>query len=262
MPELIYKALSPDQVYGFLFVFLRISTILFLLPLLGSVNLPTTWKAGFALLLAVLLSEVVPRHPLEIHGPLALALTVAAELLMGLVLGLSVRLIFTSFQLAGQVIGFQMGFSIVNIVDPQSGNQASILAQFNYILAILVFLTIHGHHHLIQALVRSFELVPPGAYGLNTAVYEQVLTLSSQMFTVAVRIAAPAMTALLLTSTALGIVCKTVPQINILIVGFPLKIGIGLLLFGLSMGTVLPYFVRLLSRLLPILEVLTAAGTI
>ena len=128
MPELLYDLLASDQLYCFLFVFLRVSIILFLLPILGSVNLPTVWKASFALLLALFLSQTVPCQSLAVRTSLEMAITLGAELLLGLVLGLSVRLIFTGFQMAGQFIGFQMGFTIVNVVDPQSGAQTSIVS--------------------------------------------------------------------------------------------------------------------------------------
>jgi flagellar biosynthetic protein FliR len=253
MPELLYNLVNSDQAVNFLTVFLRISVILFLMPIFGSVNLPTVWKAGLALLLALLLSQVVTSHPLPARSSVEVAVILGAELVLGLVLGLSVRLILTSFQMAGQFIGFQMGFTIVNVIDPQSGAQSSIMAQFSYILAIFIFLMVNGHHYLLQALVRSFELIPPGSFQLHSGMVAKMLQLSSQMFLVAFKIAAPVMTALLLTTTALGLVSKTVPQINILIVGFPLNIGIGLLLFGISMGTLVPYFSRVLGQLLPIL---------
>ena len=261
MPELLYGLLSPEQLYSFLFVLLRVSVILLLLPILGSVTLPTVWKAGFALLLTLLIYQVVPRQPLAVRSGLEMIVTLGAELLLGLVLGLSVRLILTGFEMAGQFMGFQMGFTIVNVVDPQSGTQTSIMAQLNYILAILIFLMVDGHHYLIQALVRSFELVPPGGFALHAGVFTKLVKLSNHMFTVALKIAAPVMSALLLATIALGIVSKTVPQMNILIVGFPLNIGIGLLLFGFSMSTVVPYVIRLLGQLLPVMERLMQAGS-
>jgi flagellar biosynthetic protein FliR len=190
-----------------------------------------------------------------------MAVTLGAELLLGLVLGLSVRLILTGFEMAGQFMGFQMGFTIVNVVDPQSGSQTSIMAQFSYILAILIFLMANGHHYLIQALARSFELVPPGGFVPHAEVFAKLAKLSSHMFTVALKIAAPVMSSLLLATIALGIVSKTVPQMNILIVGFPLNIGIGLVLLGFSMSTVVPYVVRLFGQLLPVMERLMQAGT-
>jgi flagellar biosynthetic protein FliR len=261
MVELLYNLLSPDQFYHFVFVLLRVSVIVFLLPIFASVNLPTVWKAAFALLLTLLLSQVVPRQPFEVGTGVEILVTLCGELLLGLVIGLSVRLILTSFEMGGQFMGFQMGYTIVNVVDPQSGSQTSIMAQFSYILAVLIFLMINGHHYLIQALVRSFELVPPGGFVPHAGVFSKLVKLSSHMFTVALKIAAPVMSALLLATIALGIVSKTVPQMNILIVGFPLNIGIGLLLFGVSMSTVVPYVIRLLGQLLPVMERLMQAGS-
>ena len=128
MVEMLYKLLSPDTLYSFIFVLLRVSVILFLLPIFGSVNLPTLWKGAFAWLLTLLLSQVVPRQPFEVRTGVEIVVTLGGELLLGLVLGLSVRLILTSFEMAGQFMGFQMGFTIVNVVDPQSGRQTSIMA--------------------------------------------------------------------------------------------------------------------------------------
>ncbi|MBW1980215.1 MAG: flagellar biosynthetic protein FliR [Deltaproteobacteria bacterium] len=258
--ELLYSLLSTPRLYSFFFIFFRVSVCLFLLPFFGSVNLPTVWKASLSLLLALFLSQVVPVQPLVVQSSVQMVLMICAETLLGVVLALSVRIILAGFQIAGQFIGFQMGYSIVNVIDPQSGSQSSILAQFSYILAILIFLLINGHHLLLQAVIRSFELIPPGGFVLQAGIYAKLVKLSSIMFQVAVRISAPVMIALLLTTVALGLICKTVPQINILIVGFPLNIGIGLLIFGISMGTLVPYFSRLLKQLLPVVYGLIQSG--
>jgi len=254
--ESLQQLLVPEQIYGLLFVFLRLSTILLLLPFLGSPNLPAIWKVGFILALSLLITKVTPLHPLPMRSGVEMLIIIGTELILGLALGLSVRLILAGFEMAGQFIGFQMGFTIVNVVDPQSGTQSSIMSQLSSILTILVFLTANGHHYLIQAVVASFDLLPPGGFSLTPGVYHKILTLSGEMFVVAFKIAAPVMTALLLATVALGIVSKSVPQMNVLIVGFPLNIGVGLLLFGLSMEIVVPYPIRFLKRSLPVLELI------
>ena len=257
MTELLATMLASQQILSLLFVFLRISVVLFLLPIFGSVNLPRIWKASVALILTVCLGPMVIHRPIvAIHGGWQLAFMLGSEVLLGAILGLAVLLIFSSLEVAGEFMGFQMGFTIVNVIDPQNDTQTSVIGEFIYVLGLLIFFTINGHHYLLQAMIRSFELVPPGGFALHASAASKIVKLSGQMFVIGLKIAAPVIAALLLTTVALGIVSKTVPQINILIVGFPLNIGIGLLLFGFSIGTLIPYCARVFTEFLPLLDAL------
>jgi len=260
MTELLATMLASQQILSLVFVFLRISVVLFLLPIFGSVNIPKVWKASVALLLTVCLGPMITHQPVvAIHGGWQVALMLGNEVLLGAILGLAVLLIFSSLEVAGEFMGFQMGFTIVNVIDPQNDTQTSVIGEFIYVLGLLIFFTINGHHYLLQAMIRSFELVPPGGFALHGSATSKIVKLSGQMFVIGLKIAAPVIAALLLTTVALGIVSKTVPQINILIVGFPLNIGVGLLLFGFSVGTLIPYCARVLTELLPVLDALMVA---
>jgi len=170
-----------------------------------------------------------------VANPWALALGMASEALVGLMIGLSVQLLFTGVQLAGQLAGFQMGFAIANVVDPASSLQIPILSQFLNLFALMIFFTVNAHYYFIRALVDSFELVPPMGAHFNGALLEMLLTMTADVFVAAVKIGAPVMVALLLTNVALGLTARTVPQMQIFIVAMPLQIILGLVFLSLSL---------------------------
>jgi len=186
--------------------------------------------------MSLLFYSVVPvdltRFPLDV---ISTGLLVLAEFMVGLALGLCLRIFFGSVQLAGQVIGFQMGFAMINVVDPQSGANVSIMDQLGYWVCVVVFLVINGHHIIISALINSFELVPIGVFVMKKILLLKLLDLSGALFLVAIKIGAPVIAALFFVSVGFGLVSKFAPQMNVMIVAFPLKIVAGLFLFGLSL---------------------------
>lgn len=232
-----------EQAQQFLMVLFRVSSFLFLVPLFGSPNLPATLKIGLAFALTLVFVPILP--PPKIHLLAAgqtLVLALGRELLLGGAMALVVRLIFAGVELAGQFLGYQMGFSMVNLIDPQTSEQVSIIGQFQNFLALMIFLAIDGHHLLIRALMRSFELVAPLEVHLSNGLVSTLVSLSSHLFVLAVKISAPAMVALFLANLALGLMARMVPQMNVFMVNVPLTIALGLLVMGLS----LPFFSQLL----------------
>lgn len=236
--------LSPEEFKSLVLILIRISIVLFLLPIFGGRMVPNPVKAGLALMITIVLFPVIRPDPkLFPEGLLGVVNLILAELVLGLVIGLTIRLFFAAIQLAGQLIGFQMGFAIANVLDPESGAQGSILAQMGYWIAILIFLLLDGHHVLLRTLADSFSIIEVGSLGFGKGLFHKMLEASGDMFAVAIKVGAPAIAALLLVSAAFGIIAKVVPQMNILIVAFPLKIVVGLFFFGLSLEVLL-YFMK------------------
>jgi len=235
---------SPEQFKSFVLILIRISIVVFMFPILGSSIWPNLVKAGLALMISIVLLPVVQPDPaLFPETILGGARLILSELVLGLIIGLTVRLFFTAVQLAGQLVGFQMGFAIANVLDPESGGQGPILAQMGYWVASLIFLLLNGHHILINTLAESFAVVEVGSLGLSDGLFHKMLEVSGDMFTMAVKLGAPAIAALLMTSAAFGILAKVVPQMNILIAAFPVKIVVGLFFFGVCLEALL-YFTR------------------
>ena len=224
------------QIQLFLFVLVRVAAILFSIPFLDSRNVPMMFKAGLAVAVSLLVIPQLPHstQPL-INEPVSLVLGLASEVAIGLIIGFSVKLIFAGIQLAGEMAGFQMGFAIANVVDPASSLQIPILSQFLNLFGLLIFLVLNIHYYFILAMMESFERIPLWGAHFDGDLYRLIMMLVANAFVVAVKVGVPVMVALLLTSVALGLVARTVPQMQIFIVAMPMKILLGLFFLGLSL---------------------------
>ena len=240
-----------NEFHVFLLILLRVSALLIVAPLFGHRNYLARSKIGLAVVISFVVFPMVDADSLHIpDGFLPYAIMVVREIFMGLILGFSVLLFFVAVQFAGQMMGFQMGFGIVNVVDPQSSEQVSIIGQFMSILAILIVLTVDGHLLIIRGLISSFEVVPLGGVQFPEIIIHKLIALSSEIFIVAIKIAAPVMISLLMISVAMGVLARTVPQMNVFLVGFPVQITVGSLVLVSS----LPLFLILMNKSLDTLE--------
>jgi flagellar biosynthetic protein FliR len=224
-----------QHLQAFFLIFLRVGAIMMTAPLFGSKNIPVLLKAGLLLSISIVLYPIINLDPIPfLTEIIPFGLGVIGEIILGVAIGLSVRLLFAGIQLAGQLAGFQMGLAIVNVMDPQTSAQVPILAQFNNLIAMMVFLAINAHHWFLRSLMESFRLVPPFNFTLNYSLVEHLMMLGGNMFIIALKIGAPIIATMLITSVALGLIARTVPQMHIFIVAMPLKILIGLLMLSLT----------------------------
>jgi flagellar biosynthetic protein FliR len=136
-----------------------------------------------------------------------------------------------------------MGFAIVNVFDPITSSQVSIIAQLQYLLAVLVFIAVDGHHVFLYAIAESYRIVSPMDFHFSARLMQAISGLVGEMFVIAIKVGAPAIAVLLMIDVGFGMIARTVPQINILIVGFPVKIAIGLI----GMGLALPLVARMMA---------------
>ncbi len=222
---------------AFVLILVRLAGLFITAPVFSSRNIPTQLKAAWVLFMTFLVFPVVPYQPAAIPTPgLALGLAVIKEGAIGMCLGFGALLLFTGIQMAGQIIDIQMGLGMVNIIDPVTNAQMSVMGQFYFLVATLVFLAVNGHHMLIRAVVDSFAILPLGEAHFTTALGTEMMHLFSNVFFIAFRVGAPVIGALFITNLALGVVARTVPQMNVFIVGMPLNMGVGLLIVSLSMS--------------------------
>jgi flagellar biosynthetic protein FliR len=237
--------ISAGQFEKFLLILMRVGGIMTVSPFFGHRNIPVMVKIGFIGIFALVLVPVIPSTGLNLDGSLFSILGIASkELLAGLLIGFSAMTLFWAVQVAGQIIGFQIGFAVMEVIDPSTSTGVSILGQFQYIIAILIFLALDGHHLLINAVVQSFSIAPLGHIAFSGATSEIITRLCVNVFAIAIKIGAPVIVTLFLTDVALGILARTVPQMNVFIVGFPLKVGAGFLILAASF----PFFNYVLSR--------------
>lgn len=224
----------------------RLSVVAALLPLISGRTVPVLWRLALAAVVAAACAPAVAAQTAAIPDVLTWQLLVREALtgaLVGVVLSFAVGIPFAAVRFAGQIIGVQIGFSMVNTVDPQGGAQVTVLAQLYYLLAVLLFFAFDLHHLLVGALVESCRVAPLFGGVDGRAGAWLVVTEFAEFFKLGLIIAAPTVLVLLLVSAAMGFVVKTVPQINILVVGFPIQIAVGLVMIGLS----LVFFSRVVS---------------
>ena len=236
-------------------VLIRVGPLLFFMPVIGAKNVPSQIKMMlvFAVTMVIAPSVGVTASQLPTTA-VGFALFSLKEICFAAILAFFARLVFDAIQLAGQMVSIQMGMSMAGVMDPQFGNQVTLVGQLWTMTAFLIFLAIDGHHIFFTTLVESYRWVAPGTLHLSQATYNGMLEAIGRMFVLGVKIMAPASAAIFFSHIAMGIIAKTVPQIPILIVGMPINIAIGLLFAGLSLGYFLPIIIsqfELLGRLLP-----------
>ncbi len=232
----------------FALVLIRITTMIMLMPVLGYTQVPGRVKITLGLVLTLLLLPVLRLDPATYADRTFIAWAGLAleQVGIGVFFGFVANFIFMAIQLSGQIIGMQMGFGIVNVLDPESGLQVSTIGQMKNLFFLIIFLAINGHHYLFRVMTDSFTQVPPGTLHLEPELFGELVRMSGQVFSWALRIGVPVMASLFLTEVAMGIVARTVPQMNIFIVGFPVKIGMGLILLMVSAPVMVVLFQQLL----------------
>lgn len=238
---------SLGQLQAFALMLARVSVLFVAAPFLGNARIPGLVKAGSALMITLLLTLSASKSA-SIAPPthvLGVAQAVLGEFFVGLVIAYAAYLMFTAIQMAGQIVDIQIGYGLVNVLDPGGNQQVSILGQFYYLVALAFFLAMNGHHHLLRALGDSFTAIPVGSFLWFERAAEAGPLLSAfftKLFVIAFQVAAPSIAALFLTNLSMGLLSRTMPQMNVFIVGLPLNVTIGLAVTILSlrlMGTVL-----------------------
>ena len=230
---------------AFVLVLLRIGSLFAFAPVFSTPFVPVRVKAtvvlGLSLGLAALGVVGEVSVPASTTGVVALAVR---EIVLGLVTGFVARLVFVAVQFAGQVVGVEMGLGIVSVMDPQFETQVSIVSQFEFILALLLFLGVGGDRMLIEVFARNLQELPPGELALGAPGLGALVRLTGEIFGTGLQMAAPLIVALFAANVILGIFARSVPQMNMLILGFPLKILVGFTVLGLS----LPYWSSIVLR--------------
>ncbi|OQX91500.1 MAG: flagellar biosynthetic protein FliR [candidate division Zixibacteria bacterium 4484_95] len=233
-----------------LFVVLRVGGIMTVAPVFGHRNIPKMLKISIIFIISIVILPTVPSLPVNLPSDLfSLIGILAKEVTAGLLIGFTSLLLFFAVQFGGNIIGLQMGFGIVNVIDPNSSAHVPIIGQFQFLLAILIFLAIDGHHLVLSAVINSFQAIPLGQINFSKLSAEIIVRAGVDTLASAIKLSAPCIVTLFLVDVAMGIVARTVPQMNIFIVGFPLKISIGLVMLGISFPFVGYVFTKLLQGL-------------
>lgn len=230
-------------------VAIRLGALLILTPIFGGANVPAQFRVLFVVGISALIVTglgVGPSVvPLSLSGFLAAA---ATEVALGAVLAFGIFTAFASFLLAGRIMDVQVGFGVASLIDPANRTPSPLIGTFLNLMAVALFFAIDGHHLLIRGLVFSLEQVPPGTL-LSQIDPGAVVAQFGSMFVYAVALAAPVIFAILLIDVVLAVVARTMPQVNVFIVGLPLKIFVGLFMLAISLRYVGPLVARIFENL-------------
>ena len=233
MPDTV----TAQQAWGVFQVFLRVVALFSVAPVFGGREVPAPARIALALLFSLLVYPVVAPWlspvPADLLGLAGIALR---ETLIGLFMGLIVSLLFQAALVAGDLLDIQMGFGMAAVFNPSLGAQTAMMGQFLYRYTLVVFLLLNGHHALLQAVIASFERLPAAHFAAQTDAFAVIGDVGMTVLTAGLRIAAPALATLLLVDVALALVSRAVPQMNVFVVGMPVKVVVGLLVFVAALG--------------------------
>ncbi|WP_415886924.1 flagellar biosynthetic protein FliR [Neptuniibacter sp. QD37_6] len=241
-------------VAAFLWPFFRIASFFMAVPLLGSQLVNARVRMFLALAVTVVVAPLLPAMP-DFDGlHLNTYLIIAQQILVGAMLGFLFQVFYQIFVLGGQMIAMQMGLGFASMTDPVNGISVVMLGQFYLTLIMMIFVALNGHLVMIEIVVRSFDVVPISLEAVDRNSYWRILMAGSWMFSAAMLMALPAVTALLVVNMAFGIMSRAAPQLNILAVGFPFTMVLGLFINWVNLGGFLDQYMRISAFVLDYIE--------
>lgn len=241
-------SITSDQyilwINSFIWPLTRILGLIAIVPVFGSTSIPVIIKIGFGVMLALIVAPTL--HNVPHIDPISLAgmMILIQQFIVGVAMGFTIQIIFTSVDLAGNIIGMSMGLGFASFYDPQTNGSTPAISQFLTLVATILFLSLNMHLVLLSALVDSFNTLPIGTE-LAPGVWKSIVTTGSLIFSSGLQLALPIVTALLVTNIALGILTRAAPQLNLFGIGFPVTMAVGFLMIYI----VIPYMAAPLQKL-------------
>lgn len=228
-----------------MFPMVRVLAFISTSPIIGNKQIPRRVKVGLAMLISIVIAPTLGAMPAVAVGSPQGLLIVVQQIIIGTAMGLTLRMIFNAFEMAGELAGLQMGLGFASFYDPQNSAYTPVIAQWLGITASLAFLALNGHLAILSALAESFHTLPVGEM-MAAKGYFNVASWGGKIFSYGVQIALPLLAALLITNLALGILTRAAQQLNPFAIGFPITLGIGFFILSFT----LPYLPALLDHIL------------
>ena len=232
-----------DRFLVLLLVFIRMTSLFVITPVFGRREMPAYLKIGLAFFCSYIMVPLLGDVRIDYSNIFSFSAIIAKEFLVGIIIGFVSFMVFSALYLAGQIIDMQVGFGMVNVLDPTTNTQIPLIGNFIYIMTTILFLAIDGHHVLLAALYKSYSVLPIDGFAFTEAMTNNIAAIFTEVFLIGFKISIPVMAATLLAEVALGILSRTVPQMNVFIVGLPLRIGIGLI----TLYIMIPVFIQIIT---------------
>jgi flagellar biosynthetic protein FliR len=243
----ISSELLQTWIIGLLWPLTRVLGVIATAPIFSHMAVPNRVKLGLGIMLTLIIMPTLPPLPqFEIFSFQGLLILIQ-QLVIGLAIGFSMRLVFSAVDLAGQLIGMSMGLGFATFYDPQSQGQSAAVNQFLVLLTMLIFLSLDGHLMIVTAIANSFISMPIalGGGGINPM---KIAMWGETIFSAGLLLALPAVTALLITNMALGILTRTAPQLNLFGIGFPVTLSVGFVVLALALPSMLKPIENLIEQ--------------
>ena len=240
MQELV-SFLQNGSVVAFMLLFIRFLALFLATPIFSHNSIPIKIKATMAFFFSVIFFDSLPPLSIAINVT-SITLAILSEMLFGLVIGLLLQLAYNVITFAGGVISYMMGFSMATAIDPQNGVSMPIVSQFLSLIGLMILFTLNLHHWLILYIDSSLHYVPLGGFLLTKDIVHYAISASSHMFLAGFMMAFPIVALILLSDVIFGMIMKTMPQFNLLVIGFPIKIGISFVVLIATLGAIMVLF--------------------
>jgi len=241
-------------VAAFLWPLFRVASFFMAVPLIGSQLVNVRIRLMLAIVVTAVISPLLPDMPAFDGLSFTSYMIIAQQMLIGALLGFLFQVFYQVFVLGGQMIALQMGLGFASMTDPANGISVVMLGQFYLTLIMMLFVALNGHLVMIEVIVRSFDVVPVAFESINRLSYWKVVVAGSWMFSAALLMALPAVTALLVVNMAFGIMSRAAPQLNILAIGFPFTMVLGLFINWVNLGGFLDQYMRISGFALDYIE--------
>jgi flagellar biosynthetic protein FliR len=249
-------ALMIEKLLGFTMVLTRISAFFLVVPIFGWKSIPARIKVAMTLLVTIFFMMIIPfRIDAEKVSALEAILLLANEATYGLALGLIVTVLFATIKFSGRFIERQMGMAMAQVMDPLTGERAQPLSSLFEMIFIIIFLSANGHHMFLLIISRSYEAFPAGSIPTITVLSDGVIKAGSAMFIAGLKIAAPMLAAFILLLIVLAVLARVVPEMNILFISLPMRVGLGLLMTVIFLPFISSFvaeFADLMNKILPL----------
>ncbi len=227
------EVFTDTYIVGFILLFFRFAALFMATPIFSHKSIYVTLKPAMAFFFTIVFYSSMPPLEIAITVP-SIVIAILSELLFGLAIGLILQLAFNVITFAGGIISFMMGFSMASAIDPQSGISMPIISQFLSLMALMVLFSIDLHHWILLFIDNSLQHIPLGGFMLTEDLFNYTIKAFSYMLLVGFTIAFPIIALILLSDIIFGMLMKTMPQFNLLVIGFPIKI---MLAFGVLIAT-------------------------
>jgi flagellar biosynthetic protein FliR len=232
----------------FFWPFMRLIALILTAPIFAERAVPVRVKIGLAVAITAVLAPTLPApppiHPVSLAG----AAILAQQLVIGAAMGFAMRIVLVAVETAGEIAGLQMGLGYAPLFDPERADLIPVLGQFLGLLALLVFLALDGHLHMLRVLADTFRVLPVSGPGINAAGLRTLVEWGGHIFAAGVLLCLPLLGAMLIANIGLGILTRAAPQLNLFAVGFPLKLAAGLVVLAVTLPLLSPQLVKLYGQ--------------